>query len=241
MKDCPVILIPTFSETDNPRPGYRIGADYIQSVADCGGLPAMLPVTANFGPPQAERWLELADGLLLPGGGDVDPALYGEMPHPKVNAICRGLDDAELLLVKLARQRDLPIFGICRGVQTLAVAHGGSLWQDIPAQCPAACCHAQNNAAGRAQRIHTVTTRPDSLLRRLLGEQAAVNSFHHQAVKEPGRGFAAAAFGPDGLIEAIESQDGRVFGVQWHPENLARFYAEQKNLFAYFVQLCRKK
>ena len=68
-----------------------------------------------------------------------------------------------------------------------------------------------------------------------------MNSFHHQAVKEPGRGLAAAAFGPDGLIEAIESQDGRVFGVQWHPENLARFYAEQKNLFAYFVQLCRKK
>lgn len=171
MKDCPVILIPTFSETDNPRPGYRIGADYIQSVADCGGLPAMLPVTADFGPPQAEGWLDLADGLLLPGGGDVDPALYSEMPHPKVNAICRGLDDAELLLVKLARQRDLPIFGICRGVQTLAVAHGGSLWQDIPAQCPAACCHAQNNAAGRAQRIHTVTTRPDSLLRRLLGSR----------------------------------------------------------------------
>ena len=126
MKDCPVILIPTFSETDNPRPGYRIGADYIQSVTDCGGLPVMLPVTADFGPQQAERWLDLADGLLLPGGGDVDPALYGEMPHPKVNAICRGLDDAELLLVKLARQRDLPIFGICRGVQTLAVAHGGT-------------------------------------------------------------------------------------------------------------------
>lgn len=241
MKACPVILIPIYAETDNPRPGYRVGADYIQSVAGCGGLPVMLPITPDFGPGPAGCWLDMADGLLLPGGGDLDPALYGEMPHPKVNTICRGLDDAEMLLVQMARERGLPIFGICRGVQTLAVAHGGSLWQDIPSQRPAACCHAQNPAAGRAQRIHRVHTIPGSLLERVVGEEFAANSFHHQAVKDPGEGLTATAFGPDGLIEGIESEDGRVFGVQWHPENLSRFYVEQKNLFEYFVQLCRKK
>lgn len=241
MKNCPVILIPTSCETDNPRPGYRVGADYIQSLAGCGGLPIMLPITPDFDRGLAASWLNMADGLLLPGGGDVDPALYGEMPHPKVNAICRELDDAEILLVQMARERNMPIFGICRGVQTLAVAHGGSLWQDIPAQCPAACCHAQDPAAGRAQRIHRVHTAPGSLLERVVGKEFATNSFHHQAVKEPGQGLTATAFGPDGLIEGVESADGRVFGVQWHPENLAAHWSEQRNLFDYFVQLCRKK
>ena len=185
MKDCPVILIPTFSETDNPRPGYRIGADYIQSVADCGGLPVMLPVTADFGPQQAERWLDLADGLLLPGGGDVDPALYGEMPHPKVNAICRGLDDAELLLVKLARQRDLPIFGICRGVQTLAVARRrprpAHPYRHHPARQPAASAAGGAGGGEQLSSPGRKGTGPGPCRCRLWPRRA------HRGHREPGR------------------------------------------------------
>ncbi|HIX12683.1 MAG TPA: gamma-glutamyl-gamma-aminobutyrate hydrolase family protein [Candidatus Anaerofilum faecale] len=233
----PKILIPVVPTTGEVLPGYRVGQDYVNAVAAAGGMPLLAPITPSFDRGAAEDWMALADGLLLAGGEDVDPALYGQEPHPKTSAICRGRDDAELILLHLAMEQKKPVFGICRGMQVMAVGCGGSLWQDIPSQCPEAGCHAQNPAAGRAQRIHTVYPVWDSRLHKLLGEKYRTNSFHHQAVKEAGS-LLTTAFTKDGIVEAVESEDGRMLGVQWHPENLVMSSRRALRLFEHFVNLC---
>jgi putative glutamine amidotransferase len=186
---------------------------------------------------------ERLDGLLLPGGVDVDPAIYGQEPHPELGKVDDALDEAELVLTRWALEDQLPLLGICRGIQLMNVAAGGTLYQDLRAQFPGAQCHRfVPSQYGRDHRGHLVHIEPGSHLARALGLSVPVNSRHHQAVKDVAPGFVVTARAPDGVIEGLELEGlehpGAPFavGVQWHPENLAAQDAQMLALFQAFVQ-----
>jgi len=204
---------------------------YARAVQKAGGNPLVLQPLES-GPPPANR-LKDADGLLLTGGRDLDPALWGEPKHPKTLLMDPRRQEADLALLKEAAARGLPVLAVCLGIQELAVHRGGTLIQHIP-DVPNAARH-----DGTKQRpiTHVVTMEADSLLARIVGPSPLeTNSRHHQAVREPGRGMRVVARSADGLIEAIESEDrGRfVLGVQWHAEDLVH---EPRHL-ALFKALC---
>lgn len=185
---------------------------YYQQVVRAGGTPVLIPPVADTS--VIINTLEQLDGLLLTGGADFNPLWGGEEPLPQLQGINATRDLPELLITRLAFNRQIPILGICRGIQTLAMALGGSVHQDIPQK---SIKHSQD--AGRAERTHSVRTEPGSVLRDIYGEQTFVNSFHHQAVKEAGPHFQVTATAPDGVIEGMESKEFKpVLGVQWHPE-----------------------
>lgn len=211
-----------------------LNSSYIQAVADAGGIPLPIPVTGDAS--RALDYIDLLDGLLLPGGEDVTPWLFGEEPVPQVTYVMEDTDRMELEMLRLARERQLPVLGICRGIQLLAVAMGGRLYQDLPSQHPGGIAHKQSSAT-RSQLSHSAAVEPGSLLERLLGEEPLrVNSFHHQAVKEVPAGFRATVTAPDGIIEAMESDDGTMLAVQWHPELLVERYPRFRALFRYLVE-----
>lgn len=203
--------------TDDDQPSlHRLRADYVRSVEKARGLPVIL---APGVPGDAIEHLDRLDGLMLTGGSDVDPVLYGAKPHPRLGKVFRARDDFELALVREALRRDLPVLAICRGHQVLNVATGGTLIQDIPSELAGDVDHDPRRP--RPERVHEVRILKGTRLRRLLGkETVGVNSFHHQGIGELGRGLVASAWSPDGLIEAVESPERRfVVGVQWHPES----------------------
>ena len=168
------------------------------------------------------------DGLLLSGGGDIDPVLFGEARHPKTGNVDAARDELELRLTREAAAAGLPVLGICRGVQVLGVAFGGNLVQDIPDLVP--------NARQHSESTHQVRVLADGLLGRILGsERLEVNSFHHQANAITGGELRAGAWADDNVIEAIEAPGpGFVLGVQWHPERMVADPVQGK-LFAAFV------
>ena len=184
-----------------------------------------------------------ADGLLLPGGGDVLPSLYGEAAHPAFSAAETGRDDYELELARRALEANLPLLAICRGAQVLNIASGGSLVQHIPDQVGTLVNHVLREPSHAI--AHDVWVTSGSLLEALMREQlegdtSAVNSRHHQAVKQVAPGFVATATAPDGVIEAIEDPAARFcLGVQWHPENFFRT-GEFRALFEGFLEASQK-
>jgi len=222
---------------ENPRQEtevFRLREDYVRSVETSGGLPLVL---APGRPEDAPDLLDHVSGLLLTGGADIDPSLYGETPHPKLGAVFRERDVFELALCREALRRDLPLLAICRGQQVLNVATGGTLVQDIPSEISGAVEHDPD--VERWQTAHDVVILPRTRLREILGtERAAVNSFHHQSVKQLGRDLAVSARSTDGVVEGIErpADKGRfVVGVQWHPESFWDHPPGFRPLFDAFV------
>jgi len=184
--------------------------------------------------PPGTAALPAVDGLLLPGGWDVDPSLYGERPDEKVGPIDRELDDTELNLFRQAREQELPVLGICRGQQVINVAMGGSLVQHLEGH--------EVRALGRSHLAHTIEVDPDSELGRAAGEhKIRVNSLHHQAVRKLAPGLQQTARGEDGTVEAVESDDGLIVAVQCHPEELTTDLPWARALFERFVARARGK
>ena len=187
------------------------------------------------------------DGLMLTGGDDVAPPIYGEQPHETITNAEPGRDEFEIGLVKAARERGVPIFAICRGVQVLNVACGGTLVQDIPALVKGAMTHDLPVPPNQSYSLaHEIWLEKDSLLSILMRERLSdtdacdVNSRHHQAVKDLAPGFRVSATAPDGVIEAIEDASRRFcLGVQWHPENFYRT-GEFRPIFEGFVEAATK-
>jgi putative glutamine amidotransferase len=191
-----------------------------------------------MGPAYAARALDGADGLVLTGGEDMDPAWYQTEPHPKANPPSRERDLFELALFAAARQRGLPILGICRGIQVVNVALGGTLWQDLPSERPGPVEHYPE--AARNQRTHRVRLQPGSLAAGALGgTDLSVNSFHHQAIHDLAPKLVATGWSEDDLIEAVEAAPGQpwLLAVQWHPEEMhAEVRSPDRGLFRALVE-----
>ena len=216
--------------------------DYRQAVLHVGGEVRVLQPGADVA--DVAEVLAAIDGVLLSGGEDLAPARYGERPHPSVVDVNLERDAFEIALIEGARTKRLPIFAICRGIQVLNVACGGSLYQDIAAQVPAAIKHdftARQGHLDRAGSPHDVTVKAGTRLAAILGTHVVpVNSIHHQAVKELGSGLIASAFAPDGVVEALErSSHPFALAVQWHPEDLVDAQPVMGRLFEAFVEASR--
>jgi putative glutamine amidotransferase len=213
--------------------------DYEESVRRAGGEPRVLDLHSD----RPEDVVGSVDGVLLTGGGDVDPALYSEPPHAAFDPAEPGRDAFELELARLALAADVPIFGICRGIQVLNVARGGTLVQDIPDQMPGTTVHTIKEPPMAI--AHDIWIAGDSLLDKLMretieGDTCPVNSRHHQAVRTVGEGLVVSATAPDGIVEAIEDPTRRFcLGVQWHPENFYRT-GEFRDLFQGFIDATRR-
>ncbi len=194
-----------------------LGRRYICAVEQAGGVPVTLaPLQEKT---LVERYANLLDGLIISGGKDIPPVLYGEDKHPDTDPLPEERPLFEIALVRLFRELDKPVLGICYGCQLLNVAFGGTLIQDIPSQIGNGVKHRRQSASEPHAR-HVVTIREGSLLRRILGKaEVEIVSSHHQAVRKPADGLQVTATAPDGVVEAIELEDARFFvGVQWHPE-----------------------
>lgn len=197
--------------------GSELAEGYYASVEAAGGVPLVIP--PGLTPEALCSLLDRLDGVLLSGGADVNPLFVGEEPIPQLGGINPRRDAMELLLVRLAYDRQIPLFGICRGIQVLAMALGGNIHQDLGACLPDVKLikHSQNLERGVAS--HKVEAEEGSLMHRLLGKEIFVNSFHHQAVNEPGPRLRVTARSADGVVEAVESTEKKsIYGVQWHPE-----------------------
>lgn len=219
----------------SPVPQASIRGAYVDAVVDAGGLPVILPVVSGHG---FDEWVECLDALILTGGEDVNPLMYGEPPHRALGGIDTARDEFELGLVRAWLASGKPLLGICRGIQLLQVALGGKLIQDINSENTRAFRHSQS--APRRDPAHEVEVVPGSTLAQLLETDGVVqvNSIHHQAVREPVKGFHVSARSKDDIIEGIEATDGRiVLGVQWHPEEMS--CRPQKKLFENFVAYAR--
>ena len=198
---------------------------YSRALIAQGALPQLLPISSLI---LAEEYTNSIDGLLLPGGGDVDPLLYGAEPTC-ARAVDRERDEWEIALVRTCQQAQKPILGICRGLQVINVALGGTLQQDIEGH--------QQEDTRRDRTSHIVNLAAKSHWRGIFGvEEIAVNSYHHQAVKALAPGLMATAHAPDGVIEGVESPDGTVLALQCHPECLWQTNPIFGSLFAAFVE-----
>lgn len=208
---------------------------YLIALEAAGAAPILLPLA--LGKDTLKDLFSRLDGLFLGGGGDVNPACYDRAQHPKTEGIDSLRDETELLLTKWALEADLPLLGVCRGTQTLNVAAGGTLIQDVSDQVPNAIRHQYSPEKPRDFVAHGVETVQGTRLRQILGPTARVNSFHHQAVETTAPGFAVSAIASDGVVEAIELPSNRfVVGVQWHPESLISFDPGMLSLFKSFIQ-----
>jgi putative glutamine amidotransferase len=187
-------------------------SDYPASIAAAGGLPVELTRDADV-----EGIIERLDGLVLSGGADVDPALYGQAPDENLQSLEQDRDEWEMALFRAARDRDMPILAICRGFQLVNVAFGGTLVQHV--ELDEGSGHPQWEVDGHTP-THQVNVEPNTIAGSLFPPQWAVNSLHHQTVEHVGQGLTVSATAPDGVVEAFETSDGDLLAVQWHPELL---------------------
>ena len=203
---------------DGDTSRVRLTAAYVTALESAGLIPLIVPPLSSAS--AAAAILDSVSGLVLTGGEDVDPARYGEKRHEKIRSINAARDATEIALIEEAKARGKPILAICRGIQILNVALGGTLVQDIPSQLDTKIAHDEDSP--RNSRSHDISIEPGSLIAKAVGtEHCTVNSFHHQSVKRVADGMRVTARSPDGVIEGLESTDDWwVIAVQWHPEEM---------------------
>lgn len=209
MKARPLIGI----TTDLEDKSNLIESVYSKAVEFYGGAPVLIPTVAEAsGSDFLSNIVSAIDGLLIPGSRDMDPKFYGESPHPAIKPMSSERTETEFSVLRLALERDMPVLGICGGMQFINVFYGGSIHQDIKALLPDALCH-------EGGEVHGVTVLADTLFGGFTEEKEfEIKSYHHQAINRVGEGLRVSALAPDGIVEGFESADGRIMGVQWHPE-----------------------
>jgi putative glutamine amidotransferase len=237
--DCPVIGISGYADRSARPPNvsvFALARTYVRAVTLGGGAPVIIPPYLEGCPLRGA--FDGIDGLLLSGGGDIHPSSFGEADSGLLWRIDRKRDHAELSLARWALREGLPTLAICRGIQTLNVAVGGTLIQDIPTQVPNALSHSSISGRPMPEVAHTVDVDPGSRLADLIGAgEVGVNSAHHQAVKVIGSGLVAVARAPDGVIEGVEAPAHPFcVGVQWHPEAMAEGTPIMRRLFEGLVR-----
>ncbi|HVE78143.1 MAG TPA: gamma-glutamyl-gamma-aminobutyrate hydrolase family protein [Gemmatimonadaceae bacterium] len=248
MHNAPIVGIPTQTfqslggASGNIPASWAMSQRYVHALTTAGAVPWLIPLVDDA---TLRRIYEELDGVFLPGGADIDPTSYGRDTHPLCDKTDRERDRVELALANWALSDGKPVLGVCRGLQLLNVAAGGSLYEDLGQQMPGAIKHDYfpfgENSHPRDYLAHEVRIAPSSRLARLLGtETARVNSMHHQGIRELGEGLSVTARAPDGLIEGIEGAEGRggyVVAVQWHPEALTTRDEASQRLFTDFVEV----
>lgn len=227
--------------SDHEQPSVFLYTSYIAAL-ELAGVAAVL-VTPAHTEPAVVALLAAVDGLVLSGGEDIDPVHYGERPRVPLDDVNPARDAMELVALRHALARGIPVLGICRGHQLLNVALGGTLIQDIPTDFPDALGHSQDG--GWDRRSHDVFVEPDSLLYRIAGERTLrINSFHHQAIRDAAPDLRVVGRAEDGLIEAVESKTHPwLLGVQWHPERLEAAESDHdpdRRLFTAFGEAVRE-
>ena len=221
-------------KSKNRRQNFNPSA-YAQAVVQAGGTPLLIP--NEFPISEIPVLFKKIDGLLLSGGGDIDPILYHGTPHPKISGISADRDRLEFALLDQAINNNKPVFGICRGLQVINVFLGGTLYSDLPDQRPSEIQHSTPDDLNRDFLAHEVQVNLQSRLGNILQrERILVNSFHHQAIFKPASDLVVTAHATDGLIEAIElpGDNYRLMAVQWHPEDLTS-HVKQLQLFKSFI------
>lgn len=236
-KGKPVIGITTAFDFEKNISNLR--DDYYEAIIQCGAVPVLIPVTEVKS--VWVEYLDICDGIILSGGPDIDAAYFGQNNMPYAKEISPTRDSMEIFLARQALAVNKPMLGICRGIQVINIAAGGSIYQDIYAENNSDTKLLQHNQQGpRWFQIHTVKIIENTCLYGVFGkEKIKVNSFHHQAVSEVAPGFAINAYSEDGIIEAISNESKKfVLGVQWHPENLWRKDKIHLKLFERLVSVC---
>jgi len=235
----PLIGITATQEKGDSPASYQIGRHYVKGIAAVGGTPVILPLLQDK--EQIKEMAKRLDGLLISGGVDMDPLIFGEEPHPKMGRIDPERDFFEKNILENFLEEDKAVFGICRGCQIINLVLGGTIYQDITSQMDSELIkHSQN--APRWYPTHSIEVEKGSKLSKVLGDgKIKVNSFHHQAIKEGAPGFFVSARAADGVVEAIESKNGQfLVGVQWHPEHLWERDQKTLALFRMFIDHSRR-
>ncbi|MEG0842991.1 MAG: gamma-glutamyl-gamma-aminobutyrate hydrolase family protein [Romboutsia sp.] len=223
---------------DDSIPGLEqsyVCNDYINTVINGGGVPFIVPVNTNE--EVIRRQLEIVDGIVISGGWDVNPLLYGEEPENELTFVYPEVDDFDLIAIKIALELEKPILGICRGLQVLNVALGGTMYQDLKYIEESHIKHSQSTK--KYLGTHSIKIEEGCKLEVILGNDVLVNSYHHQSIKKLGEGLKAIAYSKDGVIEAIEKEGTKfVVGVQWHPEMMSCNCDKMLDLFKHFTKEC---
>ncbi len=232
----PIIGIPM--QTQNTSDAFWVmRKPYVDALRNAGAIPWVIPLLADD-PETLREIFDRLDGLFLAGGADVSPTRYGEAAKPYLGATDPERDAVETAFVRMSLDARLPIFAVCRGLQLLNVACGGSLHQDIRAEVPAAIKHDYFAADLhiRTACVHDIAVKAGTRIADIFGSASlSVNSMHHQAIKELAPNLIASAFAPDGIIEAVEAKASFAIGVQWHPEELAATDPAMRRLFEAFT------
>ena len=219
----------------------RSDLDYVEGVVGAGGVPVVLPPVGDER--IAGAVVQSLDGLLLSGGSDLDPGYYGEEPGPELGPTIPERDAYEMALVRLALRRGIPVFGICRGMQVLNVALGGTLYQDLPSQWDGDVLK-HRQITPKWQASHQVEVREGSYIAEVMGREAVkVNTYHHQGIKDLAEGLVVTGRSTDGVVEAVESKDFSerwLLGVQWHAEAMRGAGPQQESLFEAHVSAAER-
>ena len=227
----PIIAMVSSTREDGQ---YKISQEYINAVLSSGGAPFMLPPCTDE--EKLDALLKNADGLVLTGGCDMEPARYGQKTQPWCGRIDTQRDEEEYILLEKAFKRRMPVLGICRGFQTINCFLGGTLYQDIAAEKGVQIKHDQHDR--RAEKVHEAALLEGTLLRRIIGKDViGVNSRHHQGILELAKDLIPSAVAPDGLIEGFEIPEQGLLAVQWHPESMAAAEPEARAIFKEWIGL----
>lgn len=231
----PVIGITAVASFDEMMHSQRV--TYVKAIWEAGGEAILFP--CNPDKSNCRQIVNMIDGLLAPGGHDMDPGFFGEQPHEACGTFTRYEDEYDMELIKEASVQGKPVLGICRGMQVINVLYGGTLYQDIPTQYSKEAVHTR--IFSEEENFHTVNVVDGSHLAQLMGitGDITVNTSHHQAVRDVAKGFKVTAIAPDGIIEAMENEDASILCVQWHPERMQDVEIHQR-LMKDFVNRCKK-
>lgn len=240
----PVVGISGSQMVDNGGlfPGYHrsyVNDDYVDAVVQNGGIPYIIPFNEDAAVTADQ--VAHVDALILSGGHDVDPRNYGEEVLQKIGDVWPDRDRFDMRLLRAAEEHHLPVLGICRGAQLINVAHGGSLYQDLSYRKEMTLKHMQGHSPALATQ--TVDLRPASYLAKKVfcKTELTVNSFHHQVIKQLGKGLTIDARAKDGVVEAFENSDASVIGVQWHPKMLHRRILIMNRIFVDLIHRAKKE